>query len=684
MGPKIADHDYCVNSVPPPPPRASSFVMSGFLNNNNGSTTNQNDMNNNSHHDVNERIKATAAVAAATRDDDIRNNVFLNNRNSCNSSSSSMVPPTATTSTLITPMKRNKANNRIMEVSDSYRRVNNISNTTTTTTPMATPNVNNSNPMTPLSCNSSVASYSTSSNRSGGSSLLLVDSNNKRRRRRPNQQRRRSNLVCCRKWNWNDLRRSLNHILPLSLTLFVFAFFVGTSLIVRSNHLFRRHIVIHNNHDMSPLSSSNDVGSLRQGRQDEQSSDELILSTNQQQPMSINMTYPNDIWYNDYNIVHVVQTRFMQFQPNLITLGYARLKLFQSVTIPSIVSQTNPNFLWIIRTDPLLHQSILQQLIQTLQDTFPSDDNTTADVDNSSYKRKMSVVLVASNDNPEGFRSEYCIHDITNATVLFGNVKIVQSYHTAAQDHTVLETRLDADDALAIQYIDNVQKSANTDLKNDWMVWCAENHMEWQYSSPWDNASKIGAIIGLKANQCITPGLTWGYTTQANRSDIPVSKHQQIFSKVPKCVRDKHHQQHGNITNRTGKCLMKLGTDKVPAALRARTPTSAGMDHVYISNHTEDKFPLEQIYKSVWRNVQSELYDALISLFGIDQDQLLSTRNYIESNLIAIVQDALDGQCTKGHSCKKGSKIVLQRLLVNTTVTTTTTAPNDNNNETAM
>ena len=34
------------------------------------------------------------------------------------------------------------------------------------------------------------------------------------------------------------------------------------------------------------------------------------------------------VWENDYNLVHVVYSRFMQHQPNLMDLGRARLILF--------------------------------------------------------------------------------------------------------------------------------------------------------------------------------------------------------------------------------------------------------------------------------------------------------------------------------------------------------------------
>ncbi|KAL7566396.1 hypothetical protein ACA910_011135 [Epithemia clementina (nom. ined.)] len=41
-------------------------------------------------------------------------------------------------------------------------------------------------------------------------------------------------------------------------------------------------------------------------------------------------------WKNDYNVVHVIHTRFMQNQATLHHLAKARLELFQTFALPSI------------------------------------------------------------------------------------------------------------------------------------------------------------------------------------------------------------------------------------------------------------------------------------------------------------------------------------------------------------
>ena len=51
-------------------------------------------------------------------------------------------------------------------------------------------------------------------------------------------------------------------------------------------------------------------------------------------------------------------SRFQEYQPNLTYLGRARLHLFKSICLPSITSQTTQNFIWVIKTDPGLDESL--------------------------------------------------------------------------------------------------------------------------------------------------------------------------------------------------------------------------------------------------------------------------------------------------------------------------------------
>ena len=162
------------------------------------------------------------------------------------------------------------------------------------------------------------------------------------------------------------------------------------------------------------------------------------------------------MWKNRYNVVHVIQTRFMQFQPNLLELGRARLRLFQAVTLPSVTQQSNQDYLWIIRTDPQLAPELRDELI-------------------ASVAAFENIILVGSNDNPEGFKTLDCIADMLQQQerddpIWSGSFATVQSYHDVAQNHIVLETRLDADDIVQL---------TNKRVLECWFQWRGEAFKVW-------------------------------------------------------------------------------------------------------------------------------------------------------------------------------------------------------------
>jgi hypothetical protein len=333
----------------------------------------------------------------------------------------------------------------------------------------------------------------------------------------------------------------------------------------------------------------------------------------------------------DDSIVHVIQTRFMQMQPGLAALAQARLLLLQSFTLPSLRQQTNQRFLWIVRTDPDLHAATLEQLKQLIA-TMPN------------------AVLVASNQNPEGFRGA-AMDDITNQSLLVGDMQLVQSYHRASETRRLLETRLDADDALHLHFVEAMQDTARQQLRRGWIVWCAERHVEWHYVSPWN----AGTLLGVQSNMCVTPGLTYGYMPGTTRSHITIrNNHNSLHKRLPACdfggTDSGQQQQQPDSSSWPSSCLARTGS--VPLALRARTPTSAGMDGMAMSELPD-----------MWRDAQPKMWQAVPIVFGIYKDDLKATRLALNEDLPAIVQDAISGQCTKGHSCKQSSLNILQSIL---------------------
>jgi hypothetical protein len=380
-------------------------------------------------------------------------------------------------------------------------------------------------------------------------------------------------------------------------------------------------------------------------------------------------------------VIHVIQTRFMQNQPHLYHLGNARLELFRAITIPSMRHQTVQSFVWIIRTDPDLDVRLKTQLIQALEQQPSRNNNTIAGHKHSDLQLPI-VILVASNENPEGFRGNDAIADITEQSILVGKQSLeqVRHVHQLAQTQVLLESRLDADDAVAIDFVETVQKDAqryswNTTTAPIWRVWCAQHHFEWQYDSPWEqpqqqnniNHNKTGAILGIATGHCITPGLTWGYAPGVHRADIPIpSKHYRISQLLPSCQNENNsnNNEPDNLYDQT-QCYVKLG-GQLPLAFRARTPTSAGMEAVYLRGYTNEKeFSTKALQHSKFASQQTLLFQSLPTLFGIAPQDLWSVREHIANHLPLIALDALQGQCTKGHSCKKSSKRILQKIISN-------------------
>ena len=101
---------------------------------------------------------------------------------------------------------------------------------------------------------------------------------------------------------------------------------------------------IHPIHDLAAKSSYR--GKLTGLRADIlTSNNKTVQGKREDQPQPLSFTSRPTEWRNDENVVHVIQTRFMQNQHHLLALGQARLRLFTAVTVPSMRYQTQQQFL---------------------------------------------------------------------------------------------------------------------------------------------------------------------------------------------------------------------------------------------------------------------------------------------------------------------------------------------------
>jgi hypothetical protein len=343
----------------------------------------------------------------------------------------------------------------------------------------------------------------------------------------------------------------------------------------------------------------------------------------------------------------------MQRQPHLIDLALARLKLFEAFFLRSLEEQTSSNFLCLIRTDPNLDDRIRQLLIQVLE---------------NSNLAPSYYLLIASNENP---RSQYqsLLEDVKPVQVWSGSWVDAQEYIGRSADavedddehYRILESRLDADDGLSRFFVETIQQEASDFFDFEpptWRIWCAGRHVEWQFHTPWESSTAIsdcGSIVTLQFVGCITAGLTTGYSSRG-RNTFPNTKHESLHVSVPDCGTSGSSTMQSN-------CLSFL--QLTPTALRARTPTSAGMLNVlwHQKNHTSRMTKNYLAGASKQHIFQERLWLVVDQVFGFSQETAREVRQYLQHHMRAIAHDNLQGQCTEGHSCKNTSQELLQTIV---------------------
>jgi hypothetical protein len=319
------------------------------------------------------------------------------------------------------------------------------------------------------------------------------------------------------------------------------------------------------------------------------------------------------------SVVHVIHTRFQQFQPNLVTLGFARLKLFESITLPSLRHQSSQNFLYIMRTDPQLHPSVLRPLLAAVKDV-------------------PNVLVLASNRNPTGFGDapdvRQIVEDKRTDMLLSGDRQLLSEHYWRSKNSTLLVTRIDSDDGFHRDFVKILQQKQPAAVNNkDWRVWCVRDVEEWQTHPDM-------FMLRPEKKLCISAGLTYVFGPGTGPHNLPATAHNKIHSTIPDCSEE-----------RPSHCRSFLHLpDQAPAVLRARTLTSAGMkDVVFAYNEKSD---------------DASMRKALPDLFGgVSIDHLKDSRDFLEKNVAIIAQEALAGQCIRGFTCKDSTKKTLSGIL---------------------
>ena len=469
------------------------------------------------------------------------------------------------------------------------------------------------------------------------------------------------------------------------------------------------------------------IKSFRQHRrpltEDEKLHQEMLAFLQQHHPTTTSPRLAHLMSTWQAPLVHIVNTRFMQEQGHLLALGHARLHLFRTFCLPTMIQQSTQNFLWIIKTDPMLDPTIRDQLIQ---DLMPHDNIYLVASNNNFMIRRdpqpspigaAAAAAAAATGEGNSWRDGAEPRDLLAPTTHIYTGNQTRLYQAMLQKNLqiVLETRLDADDGLHKYFLQNIQEKAleqflpyhlqpqnhhrHRPIQFDrpiprWLYWCTRRHVEWHggirpaLQLPHvsnNNGTLLAAAAGSTSSSssehdyygtlqvvqhskmCITPGITVGFGIGTKSDNVPIHPHDKLFDAIHGL-----HQDQGCGYHQVSDCL-ELVEDFLLVAVRARTPTSAGMlnvdtnnnnnkddsndsndHHTHNNNRTKTKQKKRRYHQKVEvSNMRNYLYwDLLHHDFAVLREQIKFTNQFILHHLVAIAKDNLKGQCTTDHSCK--------------------------------
>jgi len=343
----------------------------------------------------------------------------------------------------------------------------------------------------------------------------------------------------------------------------------------------------------------------------------------------------------DFSIVQFIITPYQQGQSYLPTLGHARMELFKTFTLPSMIlnredgiSYNSPNggFLWIIRTDPKLTKDLRDEMVELLK-PYPNFFliTSTEKVNkllNSWLNTSEIDEMVA---NPERI--------LTGDSMIMGNT--LRKIRGGYRDTHVTETRIDSDDGMNKKYLRSVRERIGKNfeagqtskrrgvdhngevLLPTWMFFCAASHVQWfpdefsrsDYPSEKDAVlSRLGRLEGDggdKGQSCVTPGLTiairagtyGGINEGSPNVPVGLKDHQRLTHDLKKKTRigtEEEKKAIGCGLKKPTECLVFLGKKSNInasdwfkyhgsfgiAVIRARALSSAGMKDIHTNTET--------------------------------------------------------------------------------------------------
>jgi hypothetical protein len=339
-------------------------------------------------------------------------------------------------------------------------------------------------------------------------------------------------------------------------------------------------------------------------------------------------------------------------------LAWARLFLFETVCFPTMRAQSTDAYLWLIRMDPQLDARVFERLRRLVEDydhiyLVASNRNFRIQNNNGPHASDSS----SSTRTPDGWRDGGQGADLAASRIYSGNLARLEAALAHVHTATLVETRLDADDGLHVDYLRTLQDLVRTDFGDNnnnnnngprWKYWCARRHLAWHWSapsltgeSPGDDANRgYGSLVATQHDHlCITPGLSVAFRVGVNEADVPVFAHHELVYQLS-LRRDRPSPESLCGASACWEFIQGHAMD----AIRSRTPTSAGMAAVVASQKEQVADPDAWLTFAYW--------DIVHDSFDVSRNDLRWMQAYLTRHLAAIVQDNLQGQCTTGHSCK--------------------------------
>jgi len=195
-------------------------------------------------------------------------------------------------------------------------------------------------------------------------------------------------------------------------------------------------------------------------------------------------------------LIHILETRFMQMQPDLVELARARLRLLKSICLPTVLGQTAwGKFVWVIRTDPGLHDDVRRELVTMLEEAGAlTTSNTTKNKSPGDEEEEEGRRIGGGGEEKEERALAYVIGSndnfiVTNTTIVSPGLRPFdirymlsdalskpESIFAGGAENTrklldevspnrigndvVVWTRLDADDGLNVDFMEYIQSQA--------------------------------------------------------------------------------------------------------------------------------------------------------------------------------------------------------------------------------